>query len=392
MITTTSMNKLFALLFSVCIFATVHAQAPKRHKIAIFTPLYLDSAFDASGAYKYEKSNPRFTNAGLDFYLGAQMAADSLEQRAAPLELFVLDSKARVPVSQQLNRPELRDVEMIIAESNAAETQLFAETAERRKIPFISATLPNDAGVTNNPYMVILNSTLQTHVEGIYRFLQKYHSADRLIVFRKSGTQEDQIKNYLTDFSRSTTSTPLNIKYVDIGNDFNARTLAANLDSTRKNICIAGSLDENFGTQLIQELSTITSTYPVSVIGMPTWDNMNFSKSPFNNLEVIYSTPFFYSMNTPLESQLAIDYNAKMSNKPSEMFYRGYETTLRFALLLLETKKDVASNLTRKGNSVLTQFDIEPVFKDKSSMTLDYFENKHLYFIRALGGVKNIIY
>jgi hypothetical protein len=74
------------------------------------------------------------------------------------------------------------------------------------------------------------------------------------------------------------------------------------------------------------------------------------------------------------------------------MFFRGYETTLRFALLLLDTKKDIASNLTRKGYNVITQFDIQPVFKDKSSMTLDYFENKHLYFIKVFGGVKNILF
>jgi hypothetical protein len=387
------MNKLFALLLPACIFYTsAHAQTPKRHKIAIFTPLYLDSAFDATGTYRYERTNPRFINAGLDFYLGAQMAADSLERRAAPLDVYILDSKAHEPVSQQLNRPELKDVEMIIAESNASETKIFAETAERKKIPFISATLPNDAGVTNNPYMVILNSTLQTHVEGIYQFLQKYHRSDRIIVFRKSGTQEDQIRNYLTDFSRTTTSAPLNIKFVDVGSDFSARSLAAQLDSTKKNICIAGSLDENFGYQLTQELATLTSAYPLSVIGMPTWDNMNFAKSQFNNLEVIYSTPFFYNFNSTLENQLSAEYINKMTNKPSDMFYRGYEAMLRFGLLLLETQKDVASNLTRKGNTILTQFDIEPVFKDKSSMTLDYFENKHLYFIRVLGGVKNIIF
>jgi hypothetical protein len=49
----------------------------------------------------------------------------------------------------------------------------------------------------------------------------------------------------------------------------------------------------------------------------------------------------------------------------------------------------VASSLTRKGNTVITQFDIQPVFKDRSDMNLDYFENKHLYFIKLLGGVKN---
>jgi hypothetical protein len=72
------------------------------------------------------------------------------------------------------------------------------------------------------------------------------------------------------------------------------------------------------------------------------------------------------------------------------MYYRGYETMLRFALLLLDTKKDVASNLTRKGNYIFTQFDIQPVFLDKGDMTLDYFENKKLYYVHYINGVRSI--
>jgi hypothetical protein len=51
----------------------------------------------------------------------------------------------------------------------------------------------------------------------------------------------------------------------------------------------------------------------------------------------------------------------------------------------------VASNLTMKGNQVFTRFDIQPVFKDKRSMTLDYFENKNLYFVRVIGGSKRLM-
>ena len=385
------MKKLFVGFFATVVAATAFAQVTQRHKIALFTPLYLDSVFDASGNFRFEKNNfPRYVVPGLEFYQGVQMALDSLQKRGAPLEVFVYDSRGRQGLAQQLTRPEFKDVEMIIAPSNAAETKTLADAALRKKIPFISASLPNDAGISDNPYVVILNSTLQAHVEAIYRFIQKYHSADRVLVFRKPGAQEDQLKEHFIEFTKSTTSTPVNIKYVDLGNNFSAQALAANLDSTKRNVCIAGSLDQAFAEKLTQELSTINQKYPVRVIGMPTWDNVNFNK--LSNLEIIYSTPFYYNRITPLESRLAEEFTSEISSKPTEMFFRGYETMLRFALLLLDAKKDVASNLTRKGNTVLTQFDIQPVFKDKAAMTLDYFENRHLYFIKVFGGVKNILY
>lgn len=378
------------LLIASCFFQIkTSAQTTERQKIAIFTPLYLDSAFDDAGKFRYEKVGAKFSNAGLDFYYGAQLALDSLNKRGAPLEVFFYDTKGKESINQLLEKDELADVDLIIAQSNAVETRTLAEAAQQKKIPFISATLPNDAGIFNNPYYVVLNSTLQTHVEGIYRFLQKYHSADKIIVLKKAGTQEDKIKNYFEEFSKSTTSAKLNIKFIDAGTAFTSQTIAANLDSTKRTVVIAGSLDENFGTKLIQTLSGLNKTYPVRLIGMPTWENFNFNKN--SDLEIIYTNPFYYNRSTSLETQLTKEYNNYMSTKASEVFYRGYETTLRFGLLLLDTKKDISSNLSRKGNTVLTQFDIQPVFKEKSEMTLDYFENKHLYFIKVLSGVKNII-
>ncbi|MGZ3838778.1 MAG: ABC transporter substrate-binding protein [Flavisolibacter sp.] len=367
------------------------AQSLQRHKIAVFAPLYLDSVFDAGGNMKFEKNNlPKFVVPGLEFYQGVETALDSLQKRGVPLEVFVLDSRGKQSPAQQLASPELKGIEMLIASSNASETNFFAAAAQQRKIPFISITLPNDAGITNDPYLVILNSTLPTHVEGIYRFLQKYHGQDRIVVFKKPGAQEEQLQQEFMDCSKNTVAPVLNIKFVNIGSNFIPEILAAHLDSTRKNVCIAGSLDESFAQKLTQNLSSLNHTYPIRVIGMPTWENMNFNK--FGDLEILYTTPFFYNRSSLLESKLAEDFTNSFSTKPSDIFFRGYETMLRFGLLLVETKKDIASNLTRKGYTVLTPFDIQPVFKNKSAMTLDYFENKHLYFIKVFGGVKNILY
>lgn len=385
------MKKIISVLSTVFLLASLlNAQQIKRHKIALFTPLYLDSAFDATGNFRYEKTGARFVNAGLDFYYGAQLALDSLQKRGAPLEVFFLDSRGKESISYQLAKPELKDVEMIIAQTNALETKLLAEAALRKKIPFISAAFPNDAGVENNPYFVILNATLKAHVEGLYRFLQKYHGSDKIVVFRKHGTQEDLLKDYFDDVTKSTLSVPLNIKFVDIASDYVPQTLAAHLDSTRRTVVIAGSLDEAFASKLTQTLAGLSSTYPVRVMGMPTWENYNFSKT--NELEIIYTSSFYYDRNLPIESSLTAQYSRTMSSKPSDLFFRGYETTLRFASLLLNTGNDVSSNLSRKGYTVFTQFDIQPVFKNQSKMSLDYFENRHLYFIKIFGSVKNILY
>ena len=380
-----------ALLISVFCSLSLSSAAQQRHKIAIFTPLFLDSAFDASGNFKFnEKNYARFVNAGLEFYVGAEMALDSLRKRGAPLEVHVIDTRSRRGLATQLNSAEMNDVELIIAQSNATETKMLADFAERKKIPFISATLPNDAGVGTNPYFVVLNSTLQAHIEGIYRHLQRFHASDNIVLFTQAGTQENQIKELFTELGKTATATPLKIQVVDVANVSSA---ARHLDSTRRNICIAGSMDESFGAGLAGELSSLKRKYPITLFGMPTWGNFNLNKPDFKDHEIVYSTPFYYSRTlTPLANRLTGEYIDRMNANPGDMFYRGYETTLRFVMLLLDTKKDVASNLSRKGNTVFTTFDIQPVFKDGNNLTLDYFENKKLYFIKATGGARNVLY
>lgn len=385
------MNKLFFLFTLLLLGAASMKADAQRRKLAIFAPLYLDSAFSYAGDYKYGKTFPKYLNAGVEFYKGVQLALDSLQRRGAPLEVFVYDTKSRTSIAQQMRNPEMANVEMLIAYSNVFETKQLAQIAQSKKIPFISATLPNDASVTNNPYFVVLNTTLQGHIEGIYRMLQKNYSLDRIILFRKSGQQEDAIKTHFTEFARTTSAVPLNIRMVDIGENFTPKMLAAQMDSTRRNVVIAGSMEEGFGVELAKNLSQLSKTYPTTLIGMPTWDNFNFNRPEFKSLDIVYTTPFFYNRLTPLESRLASSFVKEIGSRPTDNFFRGYEVTMRFALLLLDAKKDVASNLVQKGNYVFTRFDIQPVFKDKKNMVLDFFENKNLSFVRVSGGSKRLM-
>ena len=100
----------------------------------------------------------------------------------------------------------------------------------------------------------------------------------KIVVFRKKDPQADAIKSHFTELGKTTASAPLNIKFADIGDNFTKQMLAAQLDSTKRNIIIAGSMEEGFGTKLASTLATLTKNYPILLIGMPTWDNVNFGR------------------------------------------------------------------------------------------------------------------
>lgn len=368
---------------------TAHLSDTGRHQLAIFAPLYLDSAFDATGNYRYDKNFPKYISPGLEFYEGAQLALDSLQKEKAALNVRIYDSRSATANLQQiLGDSAFQNTELIIGQiTNPTELQQLATAAARLHIPFINVNLPNDGGVTNNPSLVILNSTLKTHCEGIYRFIQRNYPTKPVVFFRKKGTQEDRLKGYFTDVDKTTASVALKIKYITLDDNFDATALTPYLDSTNQTICIAGSLDDIFGTRLGQQLAFLNKTYRTTLIGMPTWDNTDFTQPGFAGEEIIYSTPFYLNPLDSLVKQMDQNFRTRFYSRPSDMVFRGYESTYRFGKLLLLHGKNLSGSIGEKKFRVFNDFDIMPVFLNRQTPTLDYFENKKLYFIRKTDGV-----
>lgn len=366
-----------------------------KYKIAIFAPLYLDSAYDETGEYRFSKYTfPKYINPGLELYEGVQLALDSLNDEKVPMEVFVYDTRsAKETLEEQLNRPEMDSISFIIAHCSTNEIRTFADAALKRNIPVINVNMPNDGNITGNPFYVILNPTLRTQCEGIYKHLQKYYSLNPIIVFRKKGQLEDRIKLYFDDYSKNTVAVPLKLKYVDLPDSFTVNHLSRYLDTTQQTICVAGSLDEDFGKRLVQQLAILKKQkYQPLVMGMPTWDNIrDFSKAPYKGIEIIYSMPFYNDKSDNISTGITEYFKNIMFARPSDMVFRGYEVTWKYAKLLLQYKHDFASNITSKLNTVFTDFDIQPVL-DRQTMMLDYFENKKLYFLKWQDGILKAVY
>ena len=393
------MKKLF--LFAMVVLACVNCAVaqndslalPSKYKVAIFAPLYLDSAFNSVHEYRYAKNVfPKFINAGLEFYEGAQLALDSLAKEGKELEVFVYDTRSvKESLDEQLNSLELQTVDLIIAHCGSNEVRAFAEAGLRKNIPVINTSIPNDGGTTNNPFFVLLNSTLRTQCEGIYKYIQKYYAIEPIVVFRKKGVSEDQIKSYFDDYGKTTMSVPLKMKYVDLADSFTVKQLKPYLDTVHRTLCIAGSLDGNFGKRLAWQLASLNTQYPSTIMGMPTWDGIkDFSRPEYKGPEIIYSTPFYNAKTDRVSQSITNYFNNLMYARPSDMVFRGYEVTWKFARLLLQYGKDLSSNLSNRQHKVFTDFDIQPVI-NKQSRSLDYFENKKLYFLKWQDGIIKMV-
>ncbi len=383
----TTLNKkkfVFTFIFSLFTLLT-YAQQPL--KVAVFAPVYIDSAFNRD---TYKLGNgflPKNILPGLDFYNGVMMAVDSLQAEGKPLEVLFYDSKSNESIYNIAHSPQFDSVAMIIACFNSRnEVKPLADIALNRNIPLISATYPNDGGVIANPYFVLINTSLKTHLEEIYRYVQRNHSTQNIIYFKRKGALEDMLMGIFNNMNRKTASLALKYKTVELSDDFSNELLATYLDSTKNNIAICGSLNEAFGIKLVKSLSS-NKNYNATAIGMPTWDGLKeLDRSDCNGVNLVYTTCYNYPKNAPLLASLSQRYKNKLNARPSDMFYKGYESMYHFSSLLVKNPTDVINHLSDKDFKIANEFVIEPLSSKTPNTMIDYLENKKIYFIKKLDG------
>lgn len=365
---------------------------PQRQHIAVFSPLYLDSAFDASGNYRYDKTLPKYMHAGLEYWQGVQLALDSLKKEGLGVDVHIYDTRSsKKKFESLLASEELKKMNLFIGHVTINEAAQLARLANTLDIPFVNTNLPNDAGVVNNPNYVLLNSTLMTHCAGIYKFLQRNFALSNIIVFTKKGALEDSLRKYMREVEKNTASVPLKLKYVTLNPGFTPEQVKTYLDSNSTNVCLIASLDLNFAQTICQQLAGWSNSYASTVVGMPNWHDIDFEKSLYKGIEVYYSTTLQIDPAHKVASGVFNRFRNDYYSRPTETVFRGYESLYHFAHLLKLYGENMNSSLGDKKHMIFTEYDIQPIL-NRTTQTLDYFENKKLYIVRKVDGVVKAVY
>lgn len=363
------------------------------YKIAVFAPIFIDSAFNGNNYKVTGNYIPKTMLPGLDFYNGIMMAIDSLQKEKANIEVIFFDSKSsQEPMKKILALKVWDSVSLIISSfKDRADIKPLADFALSKEIPLVSATYPNDGGITENPFFILLNPTLKTHCEGIYKHIQKNYSTGNLVYVKRKGRLEDEIQSIFTEMGKTTPAIPLKYKTIELSDVFTIENLQNVLDSNRQNIVICGSVNEGFGIKLVNILQS-NKKYSAIAIGMPTWDGLKDLNKPLidetnKGIEIVYSTPYYFSRNTSLVKHLASKYKETFFARASDWFYKGFETMYYFSNTLTKNKGLIFNHLTDKDFTIFNEFEIEQVLPNKDAVLPNYWENKKLYFFKKQNGI-----
>ncbi|MCF8340774.1 MAG: ABC transporter substrate-binding protein [Chitinophagaceae bacterium] len=383
---------LLFILLSIFQLGQIKAQTIQntRIHIALFVPLYLDSAFvDQYDTYSYGKNFPKQSIPGLDFYLGAEAALDSLAILGIPITLNVFDIKSKSGNINTIAQTPLMDsIDLIVGPVTGSDFIQLTQLANQKNIPFVSASYPNDGGLKKSPNLIIVNSKLNTHIQSTYNYVARNLIGYKIIYLRRQNPIDDKVSDVIKTLNTTSTGQLLNIKTVQVDELFTIDSLSSNLDSLRNNVIIVGSLDETFGLSMVTNAALIAKNYALTIVGMPTWGNIkDLTKPEFNPLPIIYSASFFNDLSNPWSVGFEEKYRNKSYSKPTDMAYRGYELIWNFTNLLKKYgKKSLLNNLSDKSFKIMSDFDFKPVNWSKTNTFPDYYENKKVIILKRLGG------
>jgi ABC-type branched-subunit amino acid transport system substrate-binding protein len=376
---------LLSLLSSVV--SNGHAQT-KQHHVAIFVPLYLDSAFDATDTYRYGKTFPRQSISGLEFYIGAEFALDSLSKEGRNLKVHIFDIKSHsTSIAALASNPVMDSIDLIIGPVSGSDYLQLASLAQQKQIPFVSATYPNDGGVKDNPFVLVANAKLNTHLQSIYNYVLRNLGTSRIIYARRKNAADDRIAEIFKSLNQSGSGQVMKMETVILPDAMTPQDLAVKLDSSRENVIIAGSVDENFGRNLAVAALGNSKQFAITMVGMPTWEGIkDLQKNEFKTLPIIYSNSFFNNGETWSRS-FEEAYKRKTFSTPTDLAYKGFELTWYFSGLLNKYDTSFMQHLNENSLNILTDYDFKPIQWSKTSSRPDYYENKRVYIIKRLNGV-----
>jgi len=345
------------------------------YNIALFTPLYLDSVFTNSTEIP-GRTLPRYVLPGLDFYEGSQLALDSLQKQGVKLNVTVFDSKGK-------QNKNLENFDLILAAVGIPELKELSDVAKQKEINLVSATYPNDAGINNNPYLLITNSLLKTHCEAIQRYTQEAFATKNVLLFHRNTPMDKRLAaDFKADYEKMNSSKKTRIREVVWSDALTDGELSQFLLTDRPNLCIITALDEANAKDILRKLSAQMVTYPIQVFGMPTWDIMKFKEPEFKGMQIYYTSPYF-NEKTDVYSRYITDYFKRVyKSRPSDMAFKGFELTWYFVKQLTDKGIYFNTAVNDPSKKVFSNFDYQPVYLQENETTPDYFENKNIYIIQ----------
>lgn len=359
----------------------------ERYRVDVLLPLGLKQ--QVVNGQRVNKKLPGAIVAAVNFYEGVRVAANQLVGEGLKVDFVIHDIDADGLALRQLLRDSaFRQSDLILGFLSSDLLPEAARVAQQQHINFVSAFSPSDADISDNPYFIMLQPTLSSHIKTLVNFAEKKYNTGGQEIFLYSQATGVQ-KEAQTAFEEAFGDRSVQRLTLD---DFRKQPdiLRTYLSADKENIIYVNVLSNEDARKILAKIAVFAPTYKIAVVGMPTWKYIaGISQAKgFPDLDIFYSNPYYYDLTTAKGKAVAGLYKSKFGGHPSEMVFRGYESAYWLVHLLHDYGTIFDEHIHDTRFAPFTRYQISTSQVDGHD--IGYLENKTLYIFHYFNGNFNV--
>lgn len=287
------------------------------------------------------------TQGFLEFYEGAVLAIDSLQQKGMNIELYVFDATNQTMINALLQLDVFRELNLIIGPVYPELQESVASFAAKNRIPMVSPLAPNGNFEVNNPYYFKVNPSKEYQIEETADYIAK-EFADKNFVLLPMNGNSNSMEAKLAELgkekliaARQSSKTKKDLFHEYSFQKQGLNDLSPLLDKTGENIFIIPSDNEAQVSVAVTNLNALAEKYNVVLIGTSNLTKMkSIQTENYHHVRLRYLSPTFVDYTKPLVRRFVSQYRETFSGEPSQFSYQGFDVAYYFLSALYRYGKD----------------------------------------------------
>lgn len=316
----------------------------EQYKVIYFVPLFLykNTQHNTSSLRGREVYGP--TLDGVNFYMGANKALDSLKKAGLNLDVHFFDSaKDTATVAKILRSDKMNDVDLIIGPFYSSTLKLVLDFADSRSIPLIVPVPQSNKILYQHPSVVKTIPSRSSKVEAMARYIATHHAGSNVILLLSKKEKEEgyyalfrEVYNRLKASGNYPGMTDLR----ETGVDHYAKAVKGQMTKSGMNVFVIPSSDLSFVSNTLTRLVGVRNSYDYynaefCVFGFDDWERwVNIDAQSKHRVNLHLAAATFIDYDSIATNQFIRDFRKMYRTDPNEFGFLGFDVTYTYVAAL----------------------------------------------------------
>ncbi len=296
--------------------------------------------------FNLDKAKDGLSSIALEFYMGAEIALDSLQELGLKSRVEIIDGSIDTnKLRLLLNKKGYYAADLVIGPFLGPGMDFMAGWCKVNKIRMVSPVIAQTEILKDNPFVYNAVTSDITLMKGVAKYIAKTHNKDQVILVKTDVKDEELYQAFRQQFMKLTNAGSnqklLEINLVDLGT-----YIRKGINTT----IVVPTRDKSTAMKFMTELNKVASKVgagDISVFGTKEWNNFDDIKSYLKNKYNFHFASandfnYAYAETRHLTSVYRNKYNADLSKYSTQ----GFDVVFYFInqMLMGENPKDGVMN------------------------------------------------